>query len=370
MTNLISTRLKIARENSGLTQSELAKRLGFKDRQTITAIESGQRKMSAEELLKTINIFGVDVDYFSDPFRLVGEGQFSWRAATDADSIHLNQFEEQAGRWIATYRYLSKLQGDSISPLQSRLSLNIKSSFEDARAAAESLIIEWELGEIPALRLESSIKANLNSLVMYVDSPDQISGAACQMIDMNCILINRNQAEGRRNYNLAHELFHLLTWEQMPPQYTDMEFGNKRTGKTKRTEQLANNFASALLMPEKSLKTRWEKRENKDIHKWLNEAACKFLVTAQAVKWRIVHLGWFSSEALDQINNEYLVNNGRPLDEQKRPSLFCIEFVKKIYFGIDKGQLSVRKTAELLGLLLNELEDLFRSYDLPALYKT
>ena len=98
-----------------------------------------------------------------------------------------------------------------------------KVNFKMFVKAAESLAKEWELGEIPALKLEDSIFKNLNSLVLYVDSPNEISGAACQIPGMNTILINRNELEGRRNYTLAHECFHLLTWEQMPPEYTDSD---------------------------------------------------------------------------------------------------------------------------------------------------
>ena len=58
MNELIGRRLKVARENSGLTQAELAKLLDFNDRQTLTAIETGNRKINADELLRAINILG------------------------------------------------------------------------------------------------------------------------------------------------------------------------------------------------------------------------------------------------------------------------------------------------------------------------
>jgi DNA-binding XRE family transcriptional regulator len=48
----VGLRIKVAREAMNLTQSQLGKEMGFKDRQTITAIESGLRKVSAEELTR------------------------------------------------------------------------------------------------------------------------------------------------------------------------------------------------------------------------------------------------------------------------------------------------------------------------------
>lgn len=49
MNELISRRLKYAREKKGLTQARLSEKLGFKDRQTLAAIESGQRKIAVDE---------------------------------------------------------------------------------------------------------------------------------------------------------------------------------------------------------------------------------------------------------------------------------------------------------------------------------
>ena len=51
MANLIGTRLKALREERKLSQDDLARLFGFKDRQTVSAIETGERRVSAEELL-------------------------------------------------------------------------------------------------------------------------------------------------------------------------------------------------------------------------------------------------------------------------------------------------------------------------------
>ena len=53
----LGTRLKEAREYVGLTQEEVAKLLGV-SRVIITNIESGSRKVSAEELSKLAKIYG------------------------------------------------------------------------------------------------------------------------------------------------------------------------------------------------------------------------------------------------------------------------------------------------------------------------
>lgn len=364
MNTLISKRLKIARERACMTQAELAKLMGFNDRQTLTAIETEQRNMSADELLRAMQILNVDLDYFTDSYRLEGEGQFSWRTTENTEQSTVTQFEELAGRWISTYRRLGEKLNITTSPLETRLNIDVRCKFEEVRSIAESLSKEWELGDVPAQNLAAAMRENLNVLILNVDTPKEISGAACQIPGMNTILVNRNELEGRRHYTLAHECFHLLTWEQMPPEYTDTNSG--KSGKAKRIEQLANNFASALLMPEPSLTTHWENRGEKDVHDWLNDAANVLMVTAQAVKWRVVHLGWFTFKDLSGINDDMLIANGRPENKQSKPQLFCSEFVSRLHAALTEGYLSVRRLAELLGLLIDDILALFVDYELSV----
>jgi Zn-dependent peptidase ImmA (M78 family)/transcriptional regulator with XRE-family HTH domain len=383
LNELIGRRLKYAREKLGLTQAQLSERLGFKDRQTLAAIEAGQRKVTAEELVRAVEVLKVDIDFFTDSLRLVGEGSFNWRAHRNADLGLLSEFEDKAGRWIATYRTLGERAGEIASPsrwttsgkssttyapnpLQPRLTLSEKSSFEDAWAAAEALGREWQLGEIPALTLEEAIKTKLGTLVLYVDAPASISGAACNLPGLNTILINRNEPEGRRYFDLAHECFHLLTWEQMTPEHTEQADGNYRgKGRYKRIEQLADNFAGAILMPWHMVFPRWKSRAEGDIHSWLNRTASALCVTAQALKWRLHYLELLSKADLLEIQDARLTANGRP-GRQPKPRPFSAEFVKRLHVALSAGNLSVRRAASLLGITIDGLADLFRAYEFPV----
>jgi DNA-binding XRE family transcriptional regulator len=75
----VEVRGRALRDERKLSQDELARLFGFKDRQTVSAIETGERRVSAEELLTAIEKLGAPLDYFTNPFLLVGEGRFSWR---------------------------------------------------------------------------------------------------------------------------------------------------------------------------------------------------------------------------------------------------------------------------------------------------
>ena len=85
---LIGARIKALREERQLSQDDLARLFGFKDRQTVSAIETGERRVSAEELIVAVEKLRAPLDYFTDPFLLVGEGQpYSARDVTDAVNL-------------------------------------------------------------------------------------------------------------------------------------------------------------------------------------------------------------------------------------------------------------------------------------------
>jgi hypothetical protein len=179
---------------------------------------------------------------------------------------------------------------------------------------------------------------------------------------LNAVLVNRAEPEGRRHFDLAHELFHLLTWDAMPPERVDV-VEVPRGGKGRRVEQLAENFAAALLMPASVLAPRWEQRDaSEDLHAWLNRTATELRVSAKALKWRLANLGWIGKADLAEINDQWLVANGRAPGATPEVRLFSERFVGRIAAALDSGRLSARRSAQLLGLTLPSLAGLLRDY--------
>jgi len=360
----IYKRFRTLRKKSGMSQDDLSTAMCFNDRQTISAIESGVRKISAEELIVASQIFDVGLDFFTDPFRLVGdEGRFSWRQH-EVNEEQLDAFQDVAGQWIAAYRYLSDLKDDIENPILPRLGLTTNSSFEEAQSDGEKISRVFELGDIPAENLQSVIENKLGVLVLYVDGIHGVSGAACQLPELNTILINRNEPIGRRNFDTAHELFHLLTWDAMPPMHLESE--NPTSKYEKRIEQLADNFASALLMPFRILEIYWVKRGDSEIHQWLNNTAKELKVTSVALKWRLINTGILSNANGDKIDDEQLRYNGYKEENTKeeKPHIFSKKFMELVGWSIEQGHLSVRKAAKTMGMTIDDLSKLFKQYEL------
>ncbi len=354
----LTRRIVAARADAGLTQEELSKQMGFKDRQTLAAIEAGQRRLGVEELLVLMAATDKDMDYFTDPFRLVGEAGFSYRASGTKE-IEVDDFEQRVGGWLSLWRHLGERLGESPSALRPRLVLNEKSTFEESQQAGEQIVRELNLGAVPSERLEGAIEETLKILVLAVDMPEGVSGAAVQLTSGDAILTNRNEAAGRRAFDLAHELFHVLTWEAMPPQRVDRE--NPTGTKAKRIEQLADNFAGALLMPRELLNKRWEARpKNMSESAWRHATAIHFKVSTQALFWRMVALG------LWQKNQQVILGKQGPAEKNPAPAWYSRRFLERVLWGINKGEISVRRTLGILNLDIGEFRSQCEAHGLEV----
>jgi len=124
-----------------------------------------------------------------------------------------------AGNTVSPFR---KLLGEPDVPFGSQLKgMSKQTPLMAAAAAGERTAKSLNLGDSSAAKLREAVEEQLRVLVLFVDAPESISGAACHLHDGDYVLINRNEPSFRRNFNLGHELFHILTWNEMPPARVD-----------------------------------------------------------------------------------------------------------------------------------------------------
>lgn len=354
----IAYRVKAARMAKDWSQEQLSQALGISDRQTISDIETGKRALKSDELLKLSELLERDIDFFMNPFSVTGEAQFSWREQAVPRNT-LDAFELKTGLWIGLLRSLREQQNKKISVFKYSLRLSAQSSFEEVQECAEKLVDELKFGPIPAESLNDIVQHKLDIPVLFFEFIENkqdatISGATCHLEEMNVILINRHEPETRRNYDLAHELFHALTWDSLKPEHQE------RLNKNKRIEQLADNFAAALLMPRVSLdKFIDEKKQNDMTH--LCEVAEKFRVSPEALSWRLFNLNKISSDT----QNSLKLKKQEP-KQSTVPRLFSDNFVKLLHNALEDGYLSARKASKTIGFELNQLAEIFTQYQLTV----
>lgn len=89
----IATRLRAAREQAGLSQGQVAKILGIQ-RPSISEIEAGRRKVSAEELTRLAEIYNVSVSWLTkeesevpDPYVELAARELTKLKKEDLDTV-------------------------------------------------------------------------------------------------------------------------------------------------------------------------------------------------------------------------------------------------------------------------------------------
>lgn len=355
-------RLKYLREQHGMTQEELAKLMNLESRQIISHIETGVRKMTGEDLVACTGIFKVELDYFTNPYILAGQGSFSWRQS-GVPVEELRSFEVKAGEWIGAYRVLRGKLDQKPRTLMAEVRLTQKSSYEEAVSAGEAVAAELSLGEVPAKELIRAAEEKLDAIVLMANPQKGISGAACRLPEMNAIIINRQEPLSRRSYDLAHEIFHILTWEAMPPDYID----GSNTKKA-RVEQLADKFASGLLMPSKVMQRYLDRLDHNhpNFVQSVNEIATELMVSSQALLWRLVSLGRLPIHVCQELTSTdwFKYNGGLLMDET--PPLYSRKFLELVAAALHEGYVSERRIAGLLDLSFDQLEGLYAQHELES----
>lgn len=364
---LLRIRIKHMREQANLSQEDVAKAMGLNDRQAYSNIELGSRAISAEEAVAVARALGVSVLTLTDPLQLAGEGRFSWRQRGAAGQ-DLLAFEAKAGRWIAAFRHFNKLRDEPVNARLIEVGIHEGSTHDEAAIAGEQTARMLGLGDVPAAGLAQVVESSLNTLVLYVDAIEGVSGAACQVGVLNTILVNRNEPAQRRNYDLAHELFHILTWAALPPRHIDEATGPDR--KYRRIEQLAENFAAGLLMPSATIHKIIERDPlpaESDMGAWINRSAPFFQVSNQALSWRLVNLKLLPLAMRNRLDEAgKLAPRGTAQSAGGPPPRFSKRFLETVAWAIDSGSISARRACDLMDVPLEKAEHLFQQHGLAC----
>jgi Zn-dependent peptidase ImmA (M78 family) len=199
---------------------------------------------------------------------------------------------------------------------------------------------------------------------MFVDTEigsgaDGISGAMCRLPDISIIVINRRESQVRRHFDVAHELFHALTWDALTPERRE-NLDAKPPRRYARVEQLADNFAAALLMPRASL-TKLIDPARFDDAQHLAEVARDLQVSTRALAFRLLN-----ARMIDKRTCAALQEVRFPKVPSPEPKLFSQSFVSLLHDGIARGHVSARKAAKALSMTLEALDSLMRDYNKTA----
>jgi len=246
----LGERLKEARKARGLTQETVAKNLDIL-RTTLVAIEKGERRVTAGELIELARLFGRPVSEFvskrtnKEPF----VPQFR---------LPVGQHNVEESELVAAASELERLAQDFVE-LEEMHQTVAKAGFPPPYAIdvpgvtpeqrGEEVASEERtrlgLGDGPITDLRSLLESAIGIRIFYIALPSKVGGLfACNDQLGACIAINRLHPPARSNWSLGHEYAHFMTTRYQ----ADVSFTHDHWGKMP-AEKFADAFAKHFLMP-------------------------------------------------------------------------------------------------------------------------
>lgn len=354
----IGIRIKDEREKRNLTQEELASQAKIESYQTLGKIERGERKdLKTTELQKIAEALGVSIGYLLGEFAQPQKSLVLWRKEPAA--AQKTALENRLHAFIEDYSFLEEVlnQNKKIRRTLPVLSMHpANTSYEDAQEMAENIRKSLDLGSQPSASLRACLEEDFDVKVLYEDLGD--SSAACTRSDSSiAVMINKKESVWRQNYNLAHELYHIVTWD---PEVLKKIKADPSLDK--RNEELAENFAAGLLMPAEDLKDDFRRmsESGKISPSDLMVLSSKYKVSTEATAYRLLNLGCITKDDAKKLISEI----HRESLSQESSIKYSEKLVRLSFSAYQKDKISKARLAQIVGISLIDLPNLLAAYDL------
>lgn len=310
----VGERLRIARENAGITQADAAAAIEVA-RTTLVAIEQGQRRVRMGELQRLSRLYGTTVN-----------------ALLRREAVHVDlapRFRKLEGSADAAANAAVKLMSDLARAeveLENLLGVKRVCNYPperpilrgDVRAQAEQDAIELRqrlgLGMAPIPDIVTLLEMELGVRVYVRRFDGRISGLFAYDEALGpCILLNANHPRDRRTQTAAHECGHLVSTRREP------EILHTNEAETSREERYAGAFGRALVTPARGVTQKFHEvisGSDRLTRRHVIVLAHFFRVSREAMVRRLEELKLVKGGTWD-----WFVANGNITDEQERQVL-------------------------------------------------
>lgn len=248
----LGKRLQLARKQQRLTQADAARVLGVA-RTTITAIEQGERRIKAHELMELAKTYGRDMGEFVTNRLFIERPTIQYRSLvrrTDADEKAIEPFVDQLVELSIDYVELEQLTNSFLPhnyPAPYRYNHHSGQTERAAEAMAMAERNRMGLGDAPLPILRDFLEQFVSLRIFYL--PLKPSSTFSEIYFYHeklggCIAINQHHKPGRRRWSLAHAYAHFLV-HRVKPSISIYD----RYRRKPESERFADSFAGYFLMP-------------------------------------------------------------------------------------------------------------------------
>ncbi len=358
----IGKRIKAERERRKVSQEKLAEALGWKYHQIVGQVEKGEREIKAWELYEIAQFLHVGLDVLLGQKEPNQQPYVLWRQKPAKDeklleSKFLSQCESYS--WIEQLVSSSSESFTFISEELPRIQINLQHfTLEQAYHLAENARQTMGLGDFPANHLVSILEGRYG--VRFIVDDDIEPSAACMRSSKGCyILINGRNAEVRQYFSIAHELFHLITWDEQILKAVEND-----SRLHMHNERLANAFAAGFLIPKEKLQTELMRicvERNVSIPEVVALAE-QFQVSQDAILYRLFNSRLITEAQLNKMKERIPHISLPKTFRQAISRVLKSKYVRLVYLAYEHMKISRAKAARLLNTDLSELSDLFNEY--------
>ena len=235
-------RLKEARIFRNMSMTELASKVGVK-KQAISQFENNLARPKPETEFAIVGALSFPRTYFYQKSENIAVNNTFFRALSSTNALDKKTQEVKTKLVVQIYNFLCEYLEMPILNLP-----NLDSFKGDIETQAMSLRAYWNIGEKPIANMVELIEHN-GIIVSAFDVDSDKIDAFTQVHNIStypqyCVVLGNNKKSAvRRNFDVAHELGHIILHSNIE----NLEELSLEQQKELETE--ANQFASAFLMP-------------------------------------------------------------------------------------------------------------------------
>jgi Zn-dependent peptidase ImmA (M78 family)/transcriptional regulator with XRE-family HTH domain len=351
----IARRLEKARKAIGFTLKKVEEKTGIGS-SSLSDFENAKREPKFSELAKLADVYKKGVEFFLSDEESI-EPVTLWREVPTSQE-EKKATEAEFNKLCEQYHKLEVITSQVHKTKLPQPDVDNPKDFTYGRAEAFARKVQNQLclGNIPSASLKKVLEEKYFVKIFHL----QFSGSAISSYSPlyeNAVLLNSDEKtkQWRRNYDLAHELFHLCTMNIFKSSRLEDDLP------TEDEEKLANAFASVLLMPEEALKERIELFQNDK--GWMSldqvdDIAREFGVSIDALTYRIANIYRITKDQnkMFLMAAKQLAEAHKPRDSEK-PNKFPERYYSLAIRALNEGKLSLMQFAKYMDISYKEAQE-------------
>lgn len=238
LAEITPSRLTFARKRRGITIKKLSEMIGVTTK-TLSSYENGKSSPASHTVALLSSVLNFpEKFFFMEEIEPIKQESVSFRSLARM-SATVRDASLHASHIATEFTFLINKRFETPKVMLPKL------TGYSPEAAADVVRNEWTLGELPINSMIHLLESKGVMVFSLAEDSFDMDAYSFWMNDIPFIFLNNKKSVEHSRFDAAHELGHLLLHHHAIPEYD--------TSRGKEAESEAHKFASAFLMPQKSV---------------------------------------------------------------------------------------------------------------------